>query len=65
LAWTDGKAWILRLDQGVGYWRAYNAREPFPFEQSVERQAERLRLCEIDVEAWYPSYPTHWYVGPA
>jgi DEAD/DEAH box helicase domain-containing protein len=64
LTWTDGKAWTLRLDQGVGYWRVYNAREPFPFEQSVERQVARLRSCEIDVEAGYPSYPTYWYVGP-
>jgi DEAD/DEAH box helicase domain-containing protein len=65
LTWTDGKAWTLRLDQGVGYWRAYNAREPFPFEQSVERQVARLRSCEIDVAAGYPSYPMYWYVGPA
>ena len=65
LTWTDGKAWTLRLDQGVGYWRAYNAREPFPFEQSVARQVGRLRSCEIDVAAGYPSYPTYWDVGPA
>jgi len=65
LTWTDGRVWTLRLDQGVGYWRAYNAREPFPFEQSVERQVARLRSCEIDVEAGYPSYPTYWYVGLA
>jgi hypothetical protein len=65
LTWTDGKTWTLRLDQGVGYWRAYNAREPFPFEQSVARQVGRLRSCEIDDAAGYPSYPTYWYVGPA
>ena len=65
LTWTDGIVWTLRLDQGVGYWRACNYREPFPFEQPVERQAERLRSCEIDIEAGHPSYPTHWYVGSA
>lgn len=65
LTWMDGSAWTLRLDQGVGYWRTCNAREPFPFEQSVERQVERLRSCEIDIEAGHPSYPTYWYVGPA
>jgi len=65
LTWTDGIVWTLRLDQGVGYWRVCNHREPFPFEQPVERQAERLRSCEIDIEAGHPSYPTHWYVGPA
>jgi len=65
LTWTDGIVWTLRLDQGVGYWRACNYREPFPFEQPVERQVERLMSCEIDIEAGYPSYPTHWYVGPA
>lgn len=65
LTWTDGGTWTLRLDQGVGYWRACNARESFPFEQLVERQVERLRSCEIDIEAGHPSYPTYWYVGPA
>ncbi len=24
--WGDGQGWILRLDQGVGYWRACNYR---------------------------------------
>jgi DEAD/DEAH box helicase domain-containing protein len=65
LIWADGIAWTLRLDQGVGYWRACNAREPFPFEQSVERQVERLRTGEIAIEASHPSYPTYWYVGPS
>ena len=65
LAWTDGSAWTLRLDQGVGYWRACNYREPFPFEQPVARQVERLRSCELDVEAGHPSYPTYWYISPA
>ncbi len=65
LSWTDGQVWTLRLDQGVGYWRACNYREPFPFEQPVERQIERLQACAIDIEAGHPSYPTFWYVGPA
>ena len=52
MTWTDGSAWTLRLDQGVGYWRACNAREPFPFEQPVERQVEhcghvRLTLKQV------------------
>jgi hypothetical protein len=65
LTWTAGIVWILRLDQGVGYWQASNGREPFPFEQSVERQVERLKSCEIDIEAGHPSHQTYWYVGPA
>ena len=65
LTWTDGSVWTLRLDQGVGYWRTCNSREPFPFEQPVERQVERLWSCAIDIEASHPSYPTYWYVGPA
>jgi hypothetical protein len=65
LTWTDGNAWTLRPDQGVGYWRACNAREPFPFKQSVERQVEQLRSCAINIEAGHPSYPTYWYVSPA
>lgn len=64
LTWMDGSMWTLRLDQGVGYWRTGNARESFPFEQSVERQVARLRSCEINIEAGHPSYPTYWYVGP-
>jgi DEAD/DEAH box helicase domain-containing protein len=65
LSWSDGSVWTLRLDQGVGYWRACNYREPFPFEQPVGRQAEHLRLCEIDIEAGHASHPTYCYVGPA
>jgi hypothetical protein len=65
LIWTDGSGWTLRLDQGVGYWRVYNSRESFPFEQPVARQVERLRSCQIDIEAGHPFYPTYWYVGPA
>ena len=63
LTWTDGSVWTLRLDQGVGYWRACNSRAPFPFEQPVARQVERLQSCAIDVEAGYPLYPTYWYAG--
>jgi hypothetical protein len=65
LTWADGKSWILRLDQGVGYWRACNYPASFPFEQPVARQVERLLSCAIDIEAGYPSYPTYWYAGPA
>jgi hypothetical protein len=65
LVWTDGIAWTLRLDQGMGYWRACNSREPFPFEQSIERQVERLQTGEIAIEASHPAYPTYWYVGPS
>ena len=65
LIWPDDTVWTLRLDQGVGYWRVRNSREPFPFEQSVDRQLERLKSCEIDIEAGYPAHPTYWYVeGP-
>jgi DEAD/DEAH box helicase domain-containing protein len=28
LTWMDGAVWTMRLDQGVGYWRACNYREP-------------------------------------
>lgn len=65
LTWLDGLTWTLRLDQGVGYWRTSNYREPFPFDQAVTHQVERLRSCEIDIKAGYPSYPTYWYIGPA
>jgi hypothetical protein len=65
LTWMAGSVWTLRLDQGVGYWRAHNYRELFPFEQPVVRQVERLRSCEIDIEAGHPSHPTYWYIDPA
>lgn len=65
LIWPEDVVWTLRFDQGVGYWRARNYHEPFPFERSVERQVERLRSCVVDIEAGHPSYPTYWYVtGP-
>lgn len=65
LTWANDTAWTLRLDQGLGYWLASNYREPFPFEQSIAHQVERIRSCEIDIQARHPSYPTYWYVGPA
>ena len=65
LTWPDSVVWTLRFDQGMGYWQVHNSREPFPFEQSVERQVERLKSCELDIRAGHPSYPTYWYVGSA
>lgn len=65
LTWIDGMTWTLRLDQGVGYWWARDSREPFPFDKPVACQVDRLRLCEIDIRAGYPTYPTYWYVGLA
>ena len=65
LTWTDGSIWTLRLDQGVGYWRAAHPREPFPFEQPVERQVARLQSCVMETAAGYPAYPTYWYAGPS
>jgi DEAD/DEAH box helicase domain-containing protein len=65
LTWNDGISWTLRLDQGVGYWHTSNYREPFPFYREVVHQVEYLLLCEIDIRAGEPSYPTFWYVGLA
>ena len=65
LIWPDSVVWTLRFDQGMGYWQVRNSREPFPFEQSVERQVERLKSCELNIRAGHPSYPTYWYVGSA
>ena len=64
LTWLDGLIWTLRLDQGVGYWRTYN-QEFFPFDRTVTHQVERLRSCDIDIKAGYPSQPTYWYIGPS
>jgi hypothetical protein len=65
LTWNNGVIWTLRLDQGVGYWHTKCSCEPFPFNRAVMNQVERLRSCEIDIQAREPSYPTYWYAGPA
>jgi hypothetical protein len=65
LTWNNGVIWTLRLDQGVGYWYTKCSCEPFPFNRAVMNQVERLRSCEIDIQAREPSYPTYWYAGPA
>lgn len=63
LVWSNSVVWTLRFEQGMGYWRAGNSREPFPFERSVEQQIKRLKSCKIDIRAGYPSHPTYWYAG--
>lgn len=63
LVWPNSVVWTLRFDQGMGYWRAGNSREPFPFERFVEQQIKRLKSCKIDIRAGHPSHPTYWYVG--
>jgi len=65
LTWNNGVIWTLRLDQGVGYWYTKCSCEPFPVNRAVMNQVERLRSCEIDIQAREPSYPTYWYAGPA
>ena len=38
LEWRDGASWILRLDQGLGFWTTSGA-ERFPFDRNTDEQS--------------------------
>lgn len=64
LIWADGEKWMIRFDQGVGYWRIVpHIRPDFPFENTVERQFERMRQTSVIIEPINKDYPTYWYCG--
>jgi hypothetical protein len=60
LVWQNGKEWILRFDQGMGYWIP-NKKALFGFDQAVGKQAEQLADLELVVEARDARYPTILY----
>jgi len=60
--WSDGRRWRLRLDQGVGFWRAA-VRTPFPFDAFPAEQASTLRRYRGRVCGASPEHPTVLYIG--
>ena len=65
LDWTDGVAWTLKLDQGVGYWRCRPSAD-FPFDkkppeqiQLFNRVTKRCRVASCGI------HPTYIYVAKA
>jgi hypothetical protein len=60
---ADGARWVVRLDQGVGYWGVGRRRRmPYPFEGSPGEQLNFLKGLSADVEPTCTTYPTYWYL---
>lgn len=62
LKWKDNESCIIRLDQGLGYWRTTSYNVPYPFNQSPDRQVEYIQDANIEVCAGSDSYSTFWYL---
>lgn len=61
LIWPDSK-WVIRLDQGVGYWAIKRyACSDFPFDRDVQNQFERLKNTNLQIEQGDKDHPTYWY----
>ena len=62
LTWSDSESWLIRLDQGFGYWgTASGTRPEFPFDTDVMRQVGKLRGANLTIEPLHPDYPTYWH----
>lgn len=62
LRWESGEEWIIRMDQGFGYWIPSNSvRVSFPFDLSVKSQIDKLRTLNFSLEGAHSSHPTFWY----
>ncbi|NJM12024.1 MAG: DUF1998 domain-containing protein [Synechococcaceae cyanobacterium SM1_2_3] len=62
LTWNNNDCWIIRLDQGLGYWGiAPGLRPEFPFDYDVAQQIEKLRKNCFLLEPLNPGYPTYWH----
>jgi|GEM_PF-2522572 len=63
--WLDGTEWMLRMDQGVGYWRLGKGEKgSFPFDQDGDVQARFLQKAGLRVMGQSDHFPTYWYSGP-
>ena len=61
LEWTDGECWVIRLDQGVGYWRlGRGSRSEFPFNAATPSQLKTLQNAQLYVEG-AKDFVTYWY----
>lgn len=64
LRWADGQHWIIRLDQGLGYWIVEKRfRKPFPFDTASHRQTDWLRQTAFGIQAQESRYPTYLYLS--
>ena len=64
LLWNESECWIVRLDQGFGYWGAASHTRPeFPFGSEAKRQIAKLQQASLIVEPLNSDYPTGWYCG--
>ena len=62
LEWNDGASWIMRLDQGLGYWSTVS-RELFPFDQSLDIQSDNLLELNTNVTCRSSNHPTLLYLS--
>jgi ATP-dependent helicase YprA (DUF1998 family) len=61
LIWADSK-WVIRLDQGVGYWVIQrHIRSDFPFDRHIDQQVESLKKANLKIEQGDKNNPTYWY----
>lgn len=64
LEWEGYTPWVVRLDQGVGYWRIPNRqRVTFPFRLGMTEQVKALSNAALRVEGGGQDHPTYWYLG--
>ena len=63
LEWEDDTAWLLKLDQGVGYWRCRPSAE-FPFNTRTDEQLARMNhIAKRHRVVSQGVFPTYIYVG--
>ena len=61
LIWADSK-WVVRLDQGVGYWAIQRyVRSDFPFDRDEQQQVKSLKKANLQIEQSDKRNPTYWY----
>lgn len=61
LIWADSK-WVIRLDQGVGYWVIQrHVPSDFPFDRHIDQQVESLKKANLKIEQGNKNNPTYWY----
>jgi hypothetical protein len=63
LTWPDNSVWVLRLDQGLGYWRSTRYDEAYPFDQSLERQVSYIKDSDIKIRSQNKDHSTLWFLG--
>jgi DEAD/DEAH box helicase domain-containing protein len=62
LRWQSGEEWVVRMDQGFGYWLpSNNARISFSFDMSVANQIDKLKSLSFSLEGASSYHPTYWY----